>query len=65
MDTDAVRLTANADTFESVDSLKQKFTETGFFSNVEVKDATADRNGGVNFRMEMVLNKNFRPPATR
>lgn len=65
MDTDAVRLTANADTFESVDSLKQKFTETGFFSSVEVKDATADRNGGVNFRMEMVLNKNFRPPTTR
>jgi len=60
-----VRLTANADTFESVDSLKQKFTETGFFSSVEVKDATADRNGGVNFRMEMVLNKNFRPPTTR
>lgn len=65
MDTDAVRLTGNADTFESVDSLKQKFAETGFFSEVEVKDATAAREGGVNFRMIMVLNKDFRPPATR
>ena len=59
------RLTGNADTFESVDSLKQKFAETGFFSEVEVKDATAAREGGVNFRMIMVLNKDFRPPATR
>jgi len=66
MDTDSVRLTANADTFESVDSLRQKFLETGFFSDVQVKDARAAAQGaGVDFRMVMVLNKNFRPPATR
>lgn len=66
MDTDSVRLTANADTFESVDSLKQKFAETGFFSDVQVKDARAATQGaGVDFRLVMVLNKNFRPPVTR
>jgi general secretion pathway protein L len=66
MDTDSVRLTANADTFESVDSLRQKFMETGFFSDVQVKDARAAAQGaGVDFRLVMVLNKNFRPPSTR
>ena len=66
MDTDSVRLTANADTFESVDSLKQKFVETGFFSDVQVKDARATPKGdGVDFRLVMVLNKDFRPPTTR
>ncbi len=66
MDTDSVRLTANADTFESVDSLKQKFVETGFFSDVQVKDARAASQGtGVDFRLVMVLNKDFRPPTTR
>lgn len=66
MDTDSVRLTANADTFESVDSLKQKFVETGFFSDVQVKDARAAAQGaGVDFRLVMILNKDFRPPVTR
>ncbi len=66
MDTDSVRLTANADTFESVDSLKQRFLATGFFSDVEVKDAHAAKKGaGVDFRLVMVLNKDFRPPSTR
>ncbi len=66
MDTDAVRLTANVDTFESVDSLKQKFMATGFFSDIEVKDARAAKKGtGVDFRLVMMLNKDFRPPSTR
>lgn len=65
MDTDAVRLTANADTFESVDTLKQRFLATGFFSDVEVKNARAGRQGGVDFQLAMVLNKDFRPPTAR
>ncbi len=62
MDPDSVRLTGNTDTFESVDSLKQKFLDTGFFSDVQVKDATTKKDG-VDFRMIMMLNKDFRPPA--
>lgn len=66
MDTDAVRLTANVDTFESVDSLKQKFMATGFFSDIQVKDARKAKKGnGVDFRLVMMLNKNFRPPSAR
>ena len=63
MDPDSVRLTGNTDTFESVDSLKQKFLETGFFSDVQVKDAKATSKGDVEFRMVMILNNDFRPPA--
>ena len=63
MDPDSVRLTGNTDTFESVDSLKQKFMETGFFSEVQVKDATTKKNG-VDFRMIMTLNKAFRAPTS-
>ena len=63
MDPGSVRLTAETDTFESVDSLKQKFFETGFFSDVQVKDAKTTKTG-ISFRMMMILNKNFRPPGS-
>ncbi len=63
MDPDAVRLNANADTFESVDKLRLKFLDTGFFSDVQVKDARATSEGDVSFRMVMMLNKDFRPPS--
>ena len=62
MDPDAVRLRANTDTFESVDAIKQELLGTGFFSDVQVKDAKAGKDGnGVDFRMTMVLAKEFRP----
>ncbi len=63
MDPDSVRLTAETDTFESVDSLKQRFFETGFFSDVQVKDAKTTKTG-ISFRMMMILNKDFRPPGS-
>jgi hypothetical protein len=66
MDPDSVRLSANTDTFESVDVIKQHLLETGFFSDVQVKDAVAAKRGtGVDFRVAMTLNKNFRPPVGR
>lgn len=66
MDPDSIRLSANTDTFESVDVIKQHLLETGFFSEVQVKDAVqSKRSTGVDFRMTMTLNKNFRPPVAR
>lgn len=61
MDPNEVRLRANTDTFESVDALKQRFQETGFFQDVQVKDAKAAKDAnGVDFRMILELNKEFR-----
>ena len=58
MDPDAVRLRANTDTFESVDAIKQELLNTGYFSDVQVKDAKAGKDGnGVDFRLNMVLSK--------
>jgi len=66
MDPDSVRLNANTDTFESVDVIKQHLLETGFFSEVQVKDAvTSKRDEGIDFRVVMTLNKSFRPPVGR
>jgi hypothetical protein len=62
MDPGSVRLTANTDTFESVDAIKRRLLDTGFFSEVVVKDAKKAKEG-VDFRMVMDLNKSFRPPA--
>ncbi len=64
MDPDSVRLTAETETFEGVDSLKQKFLDTGFFQEVQVKDAKTTKSG-ISFRMVMVLNKDVRPPSGR
>ena len=62
MDPDAVRLRANTDTFESVDAIKQELMNTGYFSDVQVKDAKAGKDGnGVDFRLNMVLSKAYRP----
>jgi general secretion pathway protein L len=62
MDADAVRLRANTDTFESVDAIKQELLNTGYFSDVQVKDAKAAKDGnGVDFRLNMVLSKAYRP----
>jgi type II secretory pathway component PulL len=58
MDPDAVRMRANTDTFESVDTIKQELLKTGFFRDVEVKDAKADpKGGGVDFRLQLDLAK--------
>jgi general secretion pathway protein L len=62
MDPDSVRVRANTDTFESVDAIKQKLMDIGLFRDVQVKDAKAGKDGkGVDFRMTLFLNKDFRP----
>jgi len=59
MDADAIRMRGNTDSFESVDTIKQEVMTTGFFSDVQVRDARAARNGsGINFRLIMKLSKN-------
>jgi type II secretion system protein L len=61
MDADAIRMRGNADTFESIDTIRQHLLGTGFFSDVQVKDARANPKGsGVDFRLIMRLSKDFR-----
>jgi type II secretion system protein L len=61
MDTDAVRVRGNADTFESIDTIRLDLLGTGFFSDVQVKDARANPKGsGVDFRLIMRLSKDVR-----
>jgi general secretion pathway protein L len=61
MDPDAVRLRCNTDTYDAVDEIKQGLHDTGYFTEVEVKDAKANPKGGVDFRITLALNKDFRP----
>jgi hypothetical protein len=61
MDPNEVRVRCNTETYDSVDTIKEELLKTGYFSDVEVKDAKAGKNGGVDFRIVMRLNKNFRP----
>ena len=61
MDPNEVRVRCNTETYDSVDTIKEELLKTGYFSDVEVKDAKAGKSGGVDFRMNMKLNKDFRP----
>jgi type II secretory pathway component PulL len=62
MDPDAVRVRCNTETFEAVDTIKEELLKSGYFSDVEVRDAKQSTKGtGVDFRMTMKLNKDFRP----
>ncbi|MGD9764264.1 MAG: type II secretion system protein GspL [Candidatus Binatia bacterium] len=61
MDPDAVRVRCNTESYDAVDEIKEGLRETGYFSEVEVKDAKANPKGGVDFRMTLTLNKYFRP----
>ncbi|MEO8603629.1 MAG: pilus assembly protein PilM [bacterium] len=64
MDPNEVRVRCNTDTYESVDTIKEGLQKTGFFSDVEVKDAkNSPKGGGIDFRMVLKLNKNVRPPG--
>jgi Tfp pilus assembly PilM family ATPase len=66
MDPDAVRVRCNTETYESVDTIKEGMLKTGYFSAVEVKDAkVSPKGGGVDFRMNLKLNKDFRPSGGR
>jgi type II secretory pathway component PulL len=60
MDPDQVRLRGNTETYESVDAIKQEILNTGFFSDVVVKEAKVSKDGGVNFRMNLEISKNLR-----
>jgi general secretion pathway protein L len=49
-----VRMTATADAYETVESVRAKLLESGGFSSVEIKGATARAGGsGVEFELEM------------
>ena len=63
MDPNEVRVRCNTDTYESVDTIKDGLQKTGFFSEVEVKDAKNSPKSGIDFRMVLKLNKDVRPPG--
>ena len=60
MDPDQVRLRGNTESYESVDAIKQGLINTGFFSDVAVKEAKVAKDGGVNFRMNLEISKDLR-----
>jgi len=60
MDPDAVRVRCNTETYDAVDAVKDGLRATGFFSDVEVKDAKTSPKGGIDFRMTLKLEKNVR-----
>jgi general secretion pathway protein L len=61
MDPDQVRLRGNTESYESVDAIRQELINTGFFSDVVVKEAKVAKGGdGVNFRMNLDISKDFR-----
>jgi Tfp pilus assembly protein PilN len=61
MDPDSVRVRCNTETYDAVDTIKAELEKTGYFSEVEVKDAKQGKSGGVDFRMQLKLNKDVRP----
>jgi hypothetical protein len=62
MDPDEVRVTCNTETYDSVDTIKEELLKTGYFSDVAVKQAKQAAKGtGVDFRLMLKLNKDFRP----
>lgn len=65
MDPDSVRLRCNTETYDSVDTIKEELAKTGYFSDVEVKDAKQGKAGGVDFRLQLKLNKDYRPRGGR
>lgn len=49
-----VRMTATADTYETVESVRKRLLDSGAFAGVEIKGATAKPGGsGVEFELEM------------
>lgn len=61
MDPDQVRLRGNTESYESVDAIKKGLLNTGFFSDVVVKEAKVSKGGdGVNFRMNLEISKDLR-----
>lgn len=61
MDPDQVRLRGNTESYESVDAIKKGLLNTGFFSDVVVKEAKVAKGGeGVNFRMNLEISKDLR-----
>lgn len=66
LEPDSVRIRANTDTFESVDSIKQQLINSGYFSEVEVKDVKAAKDGaGVDFRLRLGLARDIAPKGER
>ena len=61
MDPNEVRVRCNTETYDSVDTIKEEMLKTGYFSEVEVKDAKTGKSGGVDFRLTLKLNKDIRP----
>lgn len=57
MDPEAVRIKANTDSFEAVDTIKQQLLNTHYFGDVQVKEVKTAPDGKVDFRLVLALNK--------
>lgn len=57
MDTGQIRIRATSDSYETVDALKQRVEERGYFAAVEVKNVKSEREGGVSFLLQLALGR--------
>lgn len=57
MDTGQIRIRAISDSYETVDALKQRVEERGYFAAVEVKNVKSEREGGVSFLLQLGLGR--------
>jgi Tfp pilus assembly protein PilN len=52
IDDSGVRLTGEADSFNTVDQMKQVLQKDDYFGNIEVSHTRAENNGKVEFQVE-------------
>jgi len=57
MDTGQIRIRAMSESYETVDALKQRVEERGYFAGVEVKNVKSERDGGVSFLLQLNLGR--------
>ena len=56
LDAQSIRMRGNADSYESIDSIKQELLSTGYFSNIDAR-GTKSKKEGVDFRLNMTLDQ--------
>lgn len=57
MDTGEIRIRATSDSFETVDSVKQRVEERNYFGAVDVRNVKSNREGGVGFLLLLQLGR--------
>ncbi len=57
MDTGEIRIRATSDSFETVDTIKQRVEERNYFGAVDVRNVKSNREGGVGFLLLLQLGR--------